>query len=202
MTYEARNQATLNGVHPALRYKLLHLSDLLRLIGEDVLFYEGNRSIAEQNADWQVGRDENGNVIGPTVTDAKGGYSFHNFGLAVDFAPVGPLGVALSKRNMLEWAAKGRYDAIGSLAETIGLEWGGRWKKKDGPHLQFTDGLSIASVRKGQRPSADKSLFDLLAYYQDRIKKARNGLKHADRERTAAIHRHIQNLEEAISAIL
>ncbi|MDB5344275.1 MAG: ycdD [Schlesneria sp.] len=201
MTYEARNAVTLNGVHPSLRYKLIQLLDLLRLNGEDVLLYEGFRTIDQQNADWQVGRDIDGRVIGTTITDAKGGYSFHNYGLAVDFAPVGPLGVPLSKRNMLEWSAKARYEAIARLAQTLGLEWGGTWPKPDKPHLQYADGLSITAVRSGKRPDAEKAKAGLTAYYRNRITNAKRGLKHADADRTKELDAFIVDLQTKLNAL-
>jgi hypothetical protein len=66
------------------------------------------------------------------VTQAKGGESNHNYGLAADLCPF---------EN-----GKPRWDApietwvdIGRTAERHGLEWGGAWKKfVDKPHVQLT----------------------------------------------------------------
>ena len=39
------------------------------------------------------------------------------------------------------------------IAESVGLEWGGRWTKFiDKPHCQYTGGLTIAQFKAGQTP--------------------------------------------------
>lgn len=39
------------------------------------------------------------------------------------------------------------------IGESIGLEWGGRWKQFiDLPHLEFMFGLTINDLIKGKRP--------------------------------------------------
>jgi peptidoglycan L-alanyl-D-glutamate endopeptidase CwlK len=201
MTYDERNNQTLAQIHPSLRYKLIHLLDLLRLRGEDILLYDGTRTDAEQDGLWQIGRDQNGRVIGTTVTDARGGYSFHNYGLAVDFAPVGPLGLELSKRTKLEWAAKARYETIGSLARDIGLEWGGDWHKPDKPHLQYSDGLTIADLKQARRPDIIKSKTELITYYRQRIQNAERAMSNAGPRRQAEFQVYIIDLKEKILAL-
>lgn len=195
MRYDHRNQLILNEVHPALRYKLMLVLDILEFRGEDVLLYEGNRTNAEQQIEWQKGRDENGNVVGTTVTNAKPGYSLHNYGLAVDFAPVGPLGIELSKRNNLEWTAIGRYEAIAFVAAENGLESGAFWRTVDRPHLQFTGGLTLAQIRAGKRPSSETARKELLAYYQNRIDNAKRAIDKVDPGRRLELAAFISRYE-------
>lgn len=78
---------------------------------------------------------------------AGAGESPHNHGLACDFI-LDTTKVPVQKR---EWKgkmypdawdyttpeAKAVYDRLGELAESIGLEWGGRWKFLDVPHVQM-----------------------------------------------------------------
>lgn len=88
------------------------------------------------------------------VTKAKGGYSWHNFGLAIDFA------ILYDKDNngtweSLSWDILKDYDKDGEkdwqevvkVFNKSGYRWGGDWKSfKDNPHLekQF---LSLAELR-------------------------------------------------------
>ncbi|MED0738884.1 M15 family metallopeptidase, partial [Aneurinibacillus thermoaerophilus] len=53
-----------------------------------VLITQGYRSIAEQNELYAQGRTKPGKI----VTNAKGGTSYHNYGLALDFALYTPDG--------------------------------------------------------------------------------------------------------------
>ena len=70
------------------------------------------------------------------MTNARGGQSNHNYGLAVDVVPFSD-----GKPN---WNAPNSiWVALGAEAEKLGLEWGGGWKKFiDRPHVQLP-GLTI-----------------------------------------------------------
>jgi peptidoglycan L-alanyl-D-glutamate endopeptidase CwlK len=66
------------------------------------------------------------------VTDARGGYSNHNFGVAFD------IGVFESGKYLDE---SPKYKAAGALGSDLGLEWGGNWKTiQDEPHFQLRPG--------------------------------------------------------------
>ncbi len=73
------------------------------------------------------------------MTNARGGFSNHNFGLAVDLCPF--------ENNQPQWNDDAGFNAIGVAAKHVGLEWGGSWKKLvDKPHVQLP-GLSVAQCR-------------------------------------------------------
>lgn len=86
----------------------------------------------------------------PKVTNAKGGQSLHNYGLAIDFA------ILLDKDNngsfeQLSWDTTADFDKDGiidwqevvSEFEKAGWEWGGKWRTfKDLPHCQKTGGYT------------------------------------------------------------
>lgn len=98
------------------------------------------RTIEEQNDIYAQGRSKPGKI----VSNAKGGYSYHNYGLAFD--------VALIENGKINWNPSA-YDKVGVIGKSIGLEWGGDFKKiKDKPHFQFTFGLSIQDLLRGKRP--------------------------------------------------
>jgi len=82
----------------------------------------------------------------PKVTFAPGGYSNHNFGIAMDFGVF--RGKTYLDASNPELAAK-VHKACGAIAADHGLEWGGDWKRiKDFPHYEIPTGLTMAAKRK------------------------------------------------------
>jgi len=113
--------------------------------GITIKVISGLRTYAEQNDLYAQGRTKPGNI----VTNARGGYSNHNFGIAFD------IGVFEGSSYKDE---SPKYKAVGALGTDLGLEWGGNWKTiQDEPHFQL-------------RPNwaADLSEKDMLAQLRDR----------------------------------
>ena len=80
------------------------------------------------------------------MTNAKGGYSNHNFKIAGDFGVF--RGKAYLDNTDAAFAAK-VHKACSVHAVACGLEWGGTWKGfKDLPHYEVGTGLSMAEKRK------------------------------------------------------
>ncbi len=79
----------------------------------------------------------------PKVTNAKGGQSIHNYGLAFDI-------VLLYDKDgngtfeSASWEQNKYWNQVVSYFKSKGLEHGGDWKFKDNPHFQFkkNDGSS------------------------------------------------------------
>lgn len=44
--------------------------------------------------------------------------------------------IAMMKDGKITWDSK-EYDRPGEIGESVGLEWGGRWKTPDKPHFQL-----------------------------------------------------------------
>jgi hypothetical protein len=85
--------------------------------GIDAQVYSGTRGAAEQEAAFKSG-----------ASKAKHGKSLHNYGAAVDF-------FFGHKGAKSDWT--GPWDLAGKVAKSLGLRWGGDFKKfKDRPHLQ------------------------------------------------------------------
>jgi hypothetical protein len=100
---------------------------------------DGLRTFKEQDDLYAKGRTKPGDV----VTNAKGGSSNHNYGLAVDLVP-------LDSKGQPNWKAKEEvWDAMGKVGKEHGLEWGGDWKKLvDRPHFQLPVGMGVKECRK------------------------------------------------------
>ena len=132
----------LQGVHPLVAAKAHQLIEQAYKEGINVIITQGLRTIEEQNELYAQGRTKPGKI----VTNAKGGYSYHNFGLAFDFALLNPDG-------SVNWNVDEKWKRVGAIGKSLGLEWGGDWKDfKDYPHFQMTFGLSLADLRAGKRP--------------------------------------------------
>lgn len=93
------------------------------------------RDYESQNALYAQGRTKPGDI----VTNARGGYSWHNFQVAFDVVPV-INGVAIWNNNIL-------WRDIGEIGKECDLEWGGDWQFVDKPHFQDAGGLSMAQLR-------------------------------------------------------
>src|SRR5678816_3456090 len=122
----------LKDVNPVLAEKARVLNYAMTKINEPLRVAQGWRSSKQQTELWKIGRDDQGNVIGKPVTWAPPMRSWHNFGLAVDLVPISVI-------------AKDSWDPLNSVwmvlglkGEELGLEWGGRWKKRDLPHFQMS----------------------------------------------------------------
>lgn len=133
----AASEARLAEVNPQLANRIRSMAADLKAQGINVMVVSGYRSFAEQNALYAQGRTKPGNI----VTNAKGGQSLHNYGLAVDVVPIGANGQP-------NWnVPNSTWQKIGAAGKKQGLEWGGDWKSfVDRPHFQMTAGRSISSL--------------------------------------------------------
>lgn len=128
------------GLDPQFAIKLNAFEAALSRAGLRVKRTCGYRSITEQNRLYAKGRT----TAGPKVTNARGGYSWHNYGLAADYAFV--------VGGQLTWA--GPWKQFGKIARQCGLEWGGDFKSfLDRPHVQWRRGRTLAQMRKASSPS-------------------------------------------------
>jgi hypothetical protein len=121
------SEQRLQRLHPALASAVRATIADLASRGMSVEVVQGLRTFEEQDALFAKGRTEPGQI----VTQARGGESNHNFGLAADLCPFSD--------GKPDWAAPiDVWAAIGKAAAAHGLEWGGGWKKfVDKPHVQL-----------------------------------------------------------------
>lgn len=140
---KAKSAARLSGLQPVVRQAAERLIERCYARGVPILITQGLRTIAEQDALYAQGRSKPGQI----VTQARGGYSNHNFGVAIDFALLMPDG-------SVSWLVGKDWMLVVDIAKSFGFEWGGDWKTfKDYPHFEMTFGLTTAQYRSGQRPT-------------------------------------------------
>ncbi|WML37259.1 peptidoglycan-binding protein [Clostridium sp. OS1-26] len=135
--------SSLNSYVASLAQQFL---DLCNANGLNVTVVEAFRSWDEQDALYAQGRTTAGDI----VTDAEGGDSYHNWGLAFDCAPL--------ENGAIAWDDIDTFNKMGALGQQVGLEWGGNWTSYDitlvdPPHFQYTFGLSTEQLLEGARPS-------------------------------------------------
>lgn len=83
---------------------------------------------------------------GPTVTLARANQSKHQFGMAVDLAPMRDGRLVISERD--PWAHSA-YQALGEEAANLGLTWGGRWVRlADFGHVESASKVVMDSCKK------------------------------------------------------
>lgn len=129
-------RVNLDLIYPAFLEKVLEAIAACNALGATYIATHGFRSYGEQMALWTQGRTTGG----PIVTNAKGGQSAHNFGLAMDFVrDMGPQsGVQPS------WD-KVSYEILGQEAAKQGLHWGAAYK--DYPHVGLEGYINGAQIK-------------------------------------------------------
>lgn len=136
MTFDARTESNINTLLPAAQAKAREFMAACLAAGISLKIISGTRTYAEQNALYEHGRTKSG----PIVTNARGGYSWHNFGIAWD------IGIFDGIRYLEESPL---YAKAGAIGKSLGLEWGGDWKSiQDEPHFQLKTGLTLAQMRE------------------------------------------------------
>lgn len=136
----------IKDLHPTLQNKIAELKKLCEANGLEIGIGECLRTKEEQDTLYAKGRT----IPGSVVTSAKGSTysSMHQWGVAFDFYRNDGKG-AYEDRD-------GFFKKVGKLGKSIGLEWGGDWKRPvDKPHFQLPDWGSGVSVLKKQYKTPD-----------------------------------------------
>lgn len=149
-----RSLKNMGNVHPSLKEYTKELLTRCYKEGIYVQISSGYRSNEEQARIYGQGRpdyvwnDKKYGSKGSIVSKAEPGTSVHNYGLAIDYFIVSDDG------NKAIWTVNDKWKRVAAIAKSMGFEWGGDWVSfRDYPHLQFTKGLSIASLKAGKRPT-------------------------------------------------
>jgi len=163
---DALSAAKLTAVHPLLAQKVLQVLTQLELLGINCRVTQGLRTIAEQNALYAQGRTTPGRV----VTNCQGGFSYHNYGLAVDCVPaIAGIDVTYSP----DWnPSHPDWKKMEAAAAANGLDCGANWRSfPDYPHMQLTgpypEGEPDSKLREVFQNGGMSAVWDAVtAFYQ------------------------------------
>jgi hypothetical protein len=140
MGMDSISENRLAEVHPLLAQKVRAMADALVAQEPSVVIRvtQGMRTWDEQADLYAKGR-----TVPPigeqfTVTNAPPGHSYHEFGLAVDVVPIGPLGPDWNVEHPV-------WQKIVQAGIREGLASGALWHdRKDWPHFQLTGTLPVS----------------------------------------------------------
>lgn len=146
----------LQWVAPQLAEKIKTLNEMYKQVNPDdcLSIPQGLRSFKQQKDLWLKGRDNNGTILDPhqIVTDAAPGHSWHEFGLAVDVCPCEFI-------SRPDWEPTNPiWQRLGSMGESLGLVWGGRWHHPDQPHFQLTGKFPVSPTDEVRKIMTDEGI--------------------------------------------
>ncbi|EAC5052027.1 alkaline phosphatase [Listeria monocytogenes] len=142
---KANRKLNVSGMNKSVADKTRNVIKKMAKKGIYLCVAQGYRSSAEQNALYAQGRTKPGAV----VTNAKGGQSNHNYGVAVDLCLYTSDG-----KNVIWESTTSRWKTVVSAMKAEGFAWGGDWKSfKDYPHFELYD---AAGGEKAPSTSASK----------------------------------------------
>ncbi|MEJ8303429.1 M15 family metallopeptidase [Saccharibacillus sacchari] len=147
-------QGRIIGIHPEVQAKTNDLVAQAADRGIEIVITSDFRSSEEQDRLFRQGREDSGNI----VTNARGGQSYHNYGLAIDFAlRDGKGGVVWDME--VDRNGNGRPDwmEVVELAKALGFDWGGDWDRfPDYPHFQMDFGYTLRQLQNGKVPKGSQ----------------------------------------------
>ncbi len=130
----------LSSLNPHVALLARKFLKLTRENNLDVRITTAFRSWDEEDRLFAQGRWASGTI----VTNARGGDSYHNWGLAFDAAPFENGQISNDPQKFIQ---------MGHLGQQVGLQWGGTFKSiVDYPHFQYTFGLNTWDLLNGIRP--------------------------------------------------
>lgn len=138
------NSKDINDLLPHVRDLAIQLIAIAEdeLLIDKLLITSTYRDAEYQNYLYAQGRTRPGAI----VTNARAGYSWHNFQLAFDVVPI------VGGKAMWDTSTKAGmqlWQDIGAIGEEVGLDWAGHWQSfKEYAHFQHTGGKTMAQLRK------------------------------------------------------
>lgn len=132
---DKRSLDNLNTLHPKFRLSAIAAWTEAQAAmpgNVQIIVVEGLRSFAESNDLYAQGRT----APGPIVTKAKAGQSYHNYGLAFDFAMI--------TNGKDDEVVGPNWLKVVSVMKAHGMQWGGDFPEgfHDNPHFENHYGLN------------------------------------------------------------
>jgi peptidoglycan L-alanyl-D-glutamate endopeptidase CwlK len=146
-TWDTLTDIRISKLHPNIR---ITVAEAINDFASKGIYYRitsSLRSMAEQADLYAKGRTASGNI----VTNAKPGYSFHNYGLAFDFVRI--------KNNAADWTV-GSFKPMIDYMITKGWQSGRYWSVPDWPHLQFNP-FNSSAISYSALPKQEEGYPDL-----------------------------------------
>ncbi|MGM0529680.1 MAG: RHS repeat-associated core domain-containing protein [Bacteroidota bacterium] len=133
-TWDPITNERISQLHPDVQGPAINfINQVGSDLGIKLRVTQGLRSFAEQDALYAKGRTAPGSI----VTNAKGGQSYHNYGLALDVVEI--------RNGKAIWNTN--WSGISRIGINNGFEWGGNFRSiSDKPHFQMTFGYSISDL--------------------------------------------------------
>lgn len=129
----------INTLHPKIRESAKSFILDVQKAGIVLRINSAYRTFEEQDALYNIGRGKQGRI----VTNAKGGYSYHNYGLAIDVQEI-----KNGKLVSHELSDKAFWNKVVPVGKKYGFNWGGAWTSfPDKPHFEKTFGYSCSSLK-------------------------------------------------------
>lgn len=133
-----------NRLDPLFTQQVLHLFSRMAEQGYPMALLEGYRSAERQ--DMLAAKGSN-------VTQVSGLQSKHQYGMAVDVAPLKNGMLMISEKD--PWCADA-YALLGKEAVRMGLTWGGDWSFQDLGHIELKGNLASLLKIQVARNNADR----------------------------------------------
>lgn len=143
-SFDPRTEGSIMTLMPAAQMKARLFMDAVSDLPFTYKIISGTRTYAEQDALFKIGRTVEKDR--KPVTNARGGESNHNFGIAWDVG-IFENGKYFEGSNKRE--EKAYADLAAHIKENVPeVEWGGDWTKfPDQPHYQLATGKTVAQIR-------------------------------------------------------
>jgi peptidoglycan L-alanyl-D-glutamate endopeptidase CwlK len=126
------------------KYRLLAAASLM-ILGRELFLVETHRSHERQDELYLIGREPED--VRRTVTNAKGGESYHQFEVAFDVAfeedgSQRPTWSTTTSQERADW------ELLGAMGKRLGLTWGGDFDGlKDFGHFHDAQGRSLQQLQ-------------------------------------------------------